>query len=106
MCFSNSLLAGVCCRMYFSRLICSYEHLHNSAVEEIQRSVNEFGSIRTSKTFPSLCTVSVGKCSAHLRTIATIQAYDYNGVKERFGGDPVTAELKHVEDNTNVAVRP
>jgi len=82
-----------------------YEHLHNTAVEEIQRSVNEFGSIRTSKTFPSLCTVSVGKCSAHLRTFAQIQAYDYNGMKQRFGGDPVTAELKHTEDKTNVAVR-
>lgn len=81
-----------------------YEHLHNSAVDDIQKSVNEFGSIRTSKTFPSLCVASVGKCSAHLRTVAHITAFDYNGMRQRFGGDPVAAELKH-EDGTNVPAR-
>lgn len=80
-----------------------YEMSHN-LVETIQKAVNEFGSIRTSKTFPSLCLASVGKCSAHLRSVALITAYDYNGMRQRFGGDPVSAELKH-EDGSSVSTR-
>lgn len=82
-----------------------YEHLHNQAVNMITNSVNEFGVIRTSKTFPSLCTASVSKCSAHLRSVATITALDYHGNKQRFGGDPVAAELTHLQDGSNVTVR-
>ncbi|RWS07481.1 tripartite motif-containing protein 2-like protein, partial [Dinothrombium tinctorium] len=82
-----------------------YEHLHNSAVDDIQKAVNHFGSIRTSKTFPSLCTATVGKCSANLKTIAHITTYDYNGVKQKFGGDLVSAEVIHCEDGSNVATR-
>lgn len=82
-----------------------YEHLHNTAVNDVQECVNNFGTIRTSKTFPSLCTASVSKCSAHLRSVAHITAYDYNGLRQKFGGDPVSAELKLVSDNTNVSTR-
>lgn len=82
-----------------------YEHLHNSAVEDIKKCVNDFGSIRTSQTFPSLCQASLGKCSAHLRTTALITAFNYNGLKQKFGGDPVSAELKHVDSSLNVAVK-
>ena len=80
-----------------------YEHM-SPAVNTIQACVNDFGAIRTSKTFPSLSTASVGKCSAHLRAVVTVTAVDYNGHKQRFGGDPVSAELRH-EDGTNVTVR-
>jgi tripartite motif-containing protein 2/3 len=82
-----------------------YEHLHNSAVDDIQECVNNFGSIRTSKTFPSLCTATLSKCSAHLRSVAHITAYDYNGFRQKFGGDPVAAELKHNGDGTNISTR-
>lgn len=82
-----------------------YEHLHNSAVNDIQVSVNNFGSIRTSKTFPALCTAKMSKCSAHLRSIAFITAYDYNGLRQKFGGDPVSAEIKHIDDGTNVSAK-
>lgn len=80
-----------------------YEHSHDT-VETIQQAVGEFGSIRTSKTFPSLCQASVGKCSAHLRSVALVTTYDYNGLRQRFGGDPVSAELKH-EDGSSVSTR-
>ncbi|XP_054165251.1 tripartite motif-containing protein 2-like isoform X2 [Oppia nitens] len=82
-----------------------YEHLHNSAVQDIQECVNSFGTIRTSKTFPSLCTATVSKCSANLRSIAHIIAYDYNGMRQKFGGDPVSAELKHIADGSTVSTR-
>lgn len=82
-----------------------YEHLHNTAVDDITEAVNNFGSIRTSKTFPSLCTATIGRCSAHLRSVAQITAYDYNGLKQKFGGDPVSAEVKHLDDGTNVSSR-
>ncbi|RWS26355.1 tripartite motif-containing protein 2-like protein [Leptotrombidium deliense] len=82
-----------------------YEHLHNSAVEDIQNAVNEFGSIRTSKTFPSLCTATVGKCSANLKTVAHVTTYDYNGHLQKSGGDLVSAEVVRCEDGTNVPTR-
>ncbi|CAG2112245.1 unnamed protein product [Medioppia subpectinata] len=82
-----------------------YEHLHNTAVNDIQECVNNFGTIRTSKTFPSLCTATVSKCSANLHSIAHIIAYDYNGMRQKFGGDPVSAELKHIADGSSVSTR-
>lgn len=81
-----------------------YEHLHNM-VESIQSSLNEFGSIRTSRTFPPLCEASIGgKCCAHLQSTAIITTFDYNGLPQRFGGDPVAADLRHT-DGTIVTVR-
>jgi tripartite motif-containing protein 2/3 len=47
----------------------------------------------------------VGKCSANLRATAFITSYDYNGMKQRFGGDPVSAVLSHLEDGTNVPTK-
>lgn len=81
-----------------------YEHLHNEAVESIQTAVNDFGSIRTSKTFPPLCIASVTKSSAHLRAVANITTFDYSGQRQRFGGDPVSAEIRH-EDGSSVTAR-
>lgn len=77
-----------------------YEHLHNSAVNEITRLINDFGAIRTSKTFPSLCTASISKCCAFLRSIAKVTALDYRGDRQRTGGDPVSADLVHCNDSS------
>jgi len=81
-----------------------YEHLHNSAVNNIQKAVNSFGSLRTSKTFPSTCIVTIGKCSAKVKTSATIITYDYNGKRQASGGDPVSAELKYCKNGSNIPV--
>lgn len=82
-----------------------YEHLHNSAVNSIQTAVNSFGTVRSSKTFPPLCEANIGKCVAKLRTSANIITYDYAGSRQRFGGDPVTAELRCLTDESNVPVK-
>ncbi|KAJ6221256.1 hypothetical protein RDWZM_007068 [Blomia tropicalis] len=74
-----------------------FEHLHNSAIDNIQECVDNFGSIRTSNTFPSLCIATIGRCSAHLRSLASVVTYDYNGQRQKFGGDPLIVLLQHEE---------
>nr|XP_046911252.1 tripartite motif-containing protein 2-like isoform X2 [Dermatophagoides farinae]XP_046911253.1 tripartite motif-containing protein 2-like isoform X2 [Dermatophagoides farinae]XP_046911254.1 tripartite motif-containing protein 2-like isoform X2 [Dermatophagoides farinae] len=71
-----------------------FEHLQNST-NSIQELVNNFGSIRTSNTFPSLCVATVGKCSIHLRSFANVTTFDYNGQRQKFGGDPILVTLVH-----------
>ncbi len=79
-----------------------FEHLHNSAIESIEKCVNSFGSIRTSNTFPSLCMATVGRCSAHLRSCAYVVTYDYNGQRQKFGGDPLAVTLLHDQSQQSV----
>ena len=83
-----------------------YEHLHNEAVDAIQSSVNDFGSIRTSKTFPPLCLASVpGNVYSNLRSLAVITTYDYHGQRQRFGGDPVSVEIRHQESGSTTPAK-
>lgn len=79
-----------------------FEHLHNSAIDSIQKCVNNFGSLRTSNTFPSLCTASVGRSSAHLRSFAYVVTYDYNGQRQKFGGDPLSVTLVHDQSQQSI----
>ena len=79
-----------------------FEHLHNSAIDSIQECVNNFGSIRTSNTFPSLCVATVGRCSAHLRSFAYVVTYDYNGQRQKFGGDPLSVTLLHNQSQQSI----
>jgi len=93
------------CFIRFEHGLDKMDNSTSSAVEAVESSICDFGTIRTSKTFPSLCIASViGKCSAHLRSVAIITAYDYNGQRQRYGGDPVSAEVKH-EDGSLVPVK-
>lgn len=80
-----------------------YEHLPESSMDCVQKVVDEFGHIRSSKTFPSLCEVNVEKCAANLRSVAKIVTYDYTGALNHYGGDPVTAELVHVNTDHQIA---
>lgn len=57
-------------------------------MDSIRKVVDEFGNIRSSKTFPSLCEVTVEKCAANLRSVAKIVTYDYTGSVNKYGGDP------------------
>lgn len=77
-----------------------FEHLHNSAIDSIHQFVDNFGSIRTSNTLPSLCLATVGKCSAHLRSSALVMTYDNNGERQKYGGDPITVTLELEETGT------
>ena len=79
-----------------------YEHLPESSMAAVQKVVDEFGHIRSSKTFPSLCEVNVEKCAANLRSVARIVTYDYTGALNHYGGDPVTAELVHVNTDHQI----
>lgn len=82
-----------------------FEHLHNSAIDSIQRSVDHFGSIRTSNTFPSLCIANIGRCSSFLRSFAHVVTFDYNGQRQKFGGDPITATLVHVDSQQSLSCK-
>lgn len=79
-----------------------FEFLRNSTIDKIEGMMNNFGSIRTSNTFPPLCVANVGKCSVHLRSVANILAYNYNGQRQKFGGDPIGVTLVHEETQENL----
>ncbi|GFR14409.1 tripartite motif-containing protein 2 [Trichonephila clavata] len=72
-----------------------YEHEHNSASSDIEKSIREFGRVRSSTTYPALCCASVKNCAAHLETTASITTYDYHGTAQTEGGDPVVIDLRY-----------
>lgn len=79
-----------------------FEHLQNSAIDGIQEYLTDFGSIRTSNTFPSLCIANIGRCSANLKSSATVITYDYNGQKQKYGGDPICVTLTSSQSKSTV----
>ncbi|XP_013773514.1 tripartite motif-containing protein 2-like isoform X1 [Limulus polyphemus] len=81
-----------------------YEHLHNSAFSDIEAALNVFGRVRTSKTFPTLCTADVHDTSAHLHSCSLLRTVDYHGSLQTVGGDPVAVELRY-ENGDEVEVQ-
>lgn len=73
-----------------------FEEGNDEALDDMQESVNEYGKIRTSKTYPPYCTSKLVSYSTHLRSTALVQSMDYNGCEQTIGGDPIQAELKLV----------
>ena len=59
--------------------------------EHINNILRDVGSVKTSKTFPSLCRASLETVICQLETRAKLQTIDYNGLSQELGGDPVTA---------------
>lgn len=53
--------------------------------------VVQMGEIKTSKTFPSLCRVTMETAIANLEMMARLTTINYNGEVQSQGGDPVTA---------------
>lgn len=82
----------------------AYDYQHNNALGDIRKCLEEFGCVRTSTTFPALCTCIVENCSAHLETSALVQTVDYHGRMQTGGGDPIIAEL-HQENGDNLDTR-
>lgn len=72
-----------------------YEYEHNSASTDIEKALREFGRVRSSTTYPALCSASVESCSAHLETTASITTFDYHGTAQTDGGDPVVIDLRY-----------
>lgn len=82
-----------------------YEHPVDSTLQSIQTAICNFGTVRSSSTFPPLCEANIDKCFAKLRSVVNILTYDYAGSRQKYGGDPVTAELSYLPDGTEIAVR-
>lgn len=61
------------------------------SLDKLGQLVLKMGQIKTSKTFPSLCRVSMDTAIAHLEMVARVTTIDYNGDVQVNGGDPVTA---------------
>ncbi|XP_021366421.1 tripartite motif-containing protein 2-like isoform X1 [Mizuhopecten yessoensis] len=71
-----------------------YEFKHNSAHKDITKGLTEFGKIKVSTTFPSLCTGKVGEAITHLKSSVKVTTVDYHGNPRTSGADPVTSEVR------------
>ncbi|CAG2232226.1 TRIM2_3 [Mytilus edulis] len=71
-----------------------YEYRHNSALKDMTKLLNEFGRIKTSTTFPALCSGKIGEAVTHLKSSVTLLTVDYHGNPRTSGADPVGAEVR------------
>lgn len=71
-----------------------FEDDGDEVLARTQQSIDEFGKIRTSKTYPPFCTSRLIDYHTHLRSTAIVQSVDYNGSDQKIGGDPIHAELR------------
>lgn len=82
-------------------LIC-FENENDEAMQNIKESVDHYGKVRTSKTYPPYCTSELIHYSTHMRSVAIVQSVDYEGSQQKIGGDPIQAELKLVGYNDEI----
>lgn len=75
---------------------------HNDSTAAIEQALPRLGKVRTSTTFPSLCTASLAteKIIAGLETTIVLRTVDYHGDLRSTGGDPISADV-HTESNQN-----
>lgn len=71
-----------------------YEFKHNSSLKDISKGLNDFGRIKISTTFPSLCTGKIGEAITHLKSSVSISTVDYHGNPRTSGSDPLSAEVR------------
>ena len=74
-----------------------FEYEHNTALQDLVTALGQFGRIKISKTFPSLCTASISTLVTHLRTTIKITTVDYHGNPRTNGSDPILAEITSVD---------
>nr|CAD7453141.1 unnamed protein product [Timema tahoe] len=73
-------------------LTCDFTH--NESQSELEASLSRLGRVRTSTTFPSLCTATLlDSAVAQLETTAVLHTVDYHGDLRTTGGDPVSVEV-------------
>ncbi|KAG5898288.1 hypothetical protein JTB14_008631 [Gonioctena quinquepunctata] len=73
-------------------LTCNFDL--NDSLEQIQQHLSVLGKVRTSTTFPSLCTAKLEEnIVAGIESYVTLTTVDYHGNVRKTGGDPVQAEL-------------
>lgn len=99
-------------------LTCDFEH--NNSAKLIEDSLQQLGKVRTSTTFPSLCTASIEDTPAvsfslifccrlyicvfqicGLETTVVLRTVDYHGDLRSSGGDPITAEVYSENASSN-----
>ncbi|XP_052753225.1 tripartite motif-containing protein 3-like [Galleria mellonella] len=65
---------------------------HNDAQQRFSESLMDLGRVRTSTTFPGLCTLQLeSQCVCGLEVVVVLRTVDYHGEARSTGGDPVTA---------------
>ena len=75
------------------------EYLTEAAASDFDKLgefVLQMGQIKTSKTFPSLCRVTMDTAIANLEMVARLTTINYEGEVQVQGGDPVTAMGNHI----------
>ena len=78
-----------------------FSYKHNCSLESIKQSLDHFGKISISKTFPALCSANVpNQASIRLNYNVNVSTVDYHGNVRTFGGDPV--EIKIVDPHGSV----
>lgn len=75
-----------------SFLTCSFAH--NESLRLIAENLEELGKVKTSTTFPSLCTAQlIENTIVGITNTILIRTVDYHGDIRLTGGDPVQAEI-------------
>jgi len=73
----------------------AYVHFSDVGNQQLLNAISSFGAVRTSETFPALCTVEFidAYITVNLASKARILTYDASGCRQTVGGDPVSVEL-------------
>ncbi|XP_013385900.1 tripartite motif-containing protein 2-like [Lingula anatina] len=72
-----------------------YDYKHNSAYKDFVNTLNNFGKVKVSTTFPSLSTATIECATTFLKSTVTVSTVDYHGNPRTSGCDPITAELRN-----------
>ncbi|EEB19175.1 RING finger-containing protein, putative [Pediculus humanus corporis] len=83
-----------------SFLTCDFTH--NDSLLKLAENLKTLGRVRTSTTYPSLCTYDLCEKNpvANLETCVILNTVDYHGNSRSTGGDPVTSNVT-MEGNPN-----
>lgn len=82
-----------------SFLTCDFQL--NDSLDQIQQHLSFLGKVRTSTTFPSLCSAQLeGEVIVGIENFVTLTTVDYHGNARKTGGDPIQAELLMVTADT------
>ena len=71
-----------------------FSYKHNSSIDALRKSLDHFGKISISKTFPALCTANlITEASVRLNYNVLVSTVDYHGNVRTSGGDPVEIKI-------------
>lgn len=73
-------------------LTCDFRH--NDSLANLEHHLSSLGKVRTSTTFPSLCTARLEAATiVGIENSVILSTVDYHGECRRTGGDPIQAEM-------------